>query len=193
VNLPDDVQVQLGYKVAARKEQGGNLSATVKETYARFDLPKAELLQKTWTGFRQGGILRGVSDTVLILAALGIVFFFYLLFCFCSQLICKKAGYEPGFVVWVPVLQLIPLFRAANMSPAWLLACLLPVLNIVAHIVWSVKISRARGKSMFTALLLVLPVTSPLAFLYLAFSRAAPKKSEKKQVCRAPIMTLETA
>jgi hypothetical protein len=75
------------------------------------------------------------------------------------------------------------------MSPAWLLAFLVPVLNVVAQIVWSFKIAKARGKSGLVGLFLVLPVTNLFAFLYLAFSDAEPKQ-ERRTV---EIMTLEAA
>ena len=89
-------------------------------------------------------------------------------------MICRKTHNSPGPLVWVPVLQLIPLLRAANMSRVWFFAYFIPVVNIIAQIVWSVKICQTRGKSPFVAFLLILPVTSLFAFLYLAFSRSAP-------------------
>jgi hypothetical protein len=88
-------------------------------------------------------------------------------------LICKKAGHTPGLLVWLPVFQLFPLLRAAGMSAWWFVAWLLPLLNIVAFILWSVKITKARGKSGWVAVFLILPLTSFLAILYLAFSNGA--------------------
>lgn len=99
-----------------------------------------------------------------------VALFFHLFFSFCSMLICKKAGTEPGFVVWLPVLQMIPLIRAAGMSGWWFLACFVPVLNLVVSILWAVNIAKARGKGVLTTIMLILPVTNILAFLYLAFS-----------------------
>lgn len=43
-------------------------------------------------------------------------FFFYIFFCFCCSQICKKAGTEPSVLIWIPLLQMFPLFRAARMS-----------------------------------------------------------------------------
>ena len=42
----------------------------------------------------------------------------YLLFCFCGKLICEKTGNKAGFLMWVLILQWIPLLIAAGMSPA---------------------------------------------------------------------------
>jgi len=105
------------------------------------------------------------------------------------MLICQKTGTSPGLLVWLPVLQLIPLLRAAGMSGSWFLAYLVPGLNIVAQVVWSVKIAKTRGKTGWVALLLLLPLVNLLAFLYLAFSEEAPAKEERP----IEIMTLETA
>jgi uncharacterized membrane protein YhaH (DUF805 family) len=98
------------------------------------------------------------------------------------MLICKKIGQEPGVLVWIPILQVFPMLRAAGMSAWWFVALLLPVLSFVATILWCVKICRARGKSSWLGLLLLLPVTNLFTFLYLAFAdgsdenEAAPGK-----------------
>ena len=49
----------------------------------------------------------------------------------------------------------------------------MPVLNLVPQILWSLKIAKARGKSVWVGVLLLLPVTNLFAFLYLAFSNGA--------------------
>jgi hypothetical protein len=87
------------------------------------------------------------------------------------MLICKKTGNEPGFMVWLPVLQVFPMLKAAGMSYWWFVALLLPLLNLVASIVWCFKITQTRGKHWVVAILLLLPVLSFIAFLYLAFSK----------------------
>jgi hypothetical protein len=43
----------------------------------------------------------------------------YFLICLCFMLICSKAGRPSPLLVWIPVLQILPLYRAAKMSPAW--------------------------------------------------------------------------
>jgi len=106
------------------------------------------------------------------------------------MLICQKTGKEPGPLVWVPLLQSFPLLRAASMSRWWFLPSLIPGLNVIVSVLWCVKIVEARHKTVPLLVLLLLPITSPFAFLYLAFSEAAP---EKKSEPRVEIMTLETA
>jgi hypothetical protein len=106
----------------------------------------------------------------------------------CFWLICRKTHIAPGPLVWVPILQLIPLLRAANMPRVWFFAYFVPLLNFVALILWCVKIAKTRGKSPWVAFLLVCPLTALFAFLYLAFSRSAPVQIENHE-----ILSLETA
>jgi hypothetical protein len=105
------------------------------------------------------------------LMVIGVVgFVFYLFFCYCYMLICKKAGDEPGIMIWIPILQVFPLFRAAGMSGWYVLGMLLPFINIIISIMWCFKIVSARGKSPVWAVLMILPFTNLIALLYLAFS-----------------------
>lgn len=118
------------------------------------------------------------GNPTILLVALGSVAVIYIFVSTCFWLICRKTHIAPGPLVWVPVLQLIPLLRAANMSRVWFFAYFIPLLNIIAQIVWCIKIVKSRGKSPWVALLLLLPVTNFFAFLYLAFSRSAPVQIE---------------
>jgi Family of unknown function (DUF5684) len=97
-------------------------------------------------------------------------------------LICRKTHISPGPLVWLPVFQLIPLLRAANMPWPWFFAYFIPVLNIIAQIVWCVKIVKSRGKSPVVAFFLLFPITSLFAFLYLAFSSSAPVEIQNNEV-----------
>lgn len=103
---------------------------------------------------------------------IGVLFALYLFACYCLKLICEKAGHPPGALVWIPLLQMIPAFRAAQMSGWWVLALFVPLLNIVAQIMWCFKITAARGKSVGVAILLLVPGLNLFALLYLAFSDA---------------------
>jgi hypothetical protein len=102
-----------------------------------------------------------------LLALIGIL---YLFFCYCCMQICRKTNNRPGLLVWVPGFQMIPLLRAAGMSSWLFILLLIPVVNVIVQIVWCVRICRVRQKNSLLALLLILPVTSILAFVYLALS-----------------------
>jgi hypothetical protein len=130
----------------------------------------------------------------MVAAFLGFVLFCYWFFCYCAMLICKKTGNEPGVMVWLPVLQIFPLLKAAGMSPLWFVGFLLPVFNIVAQIIWSFKIANARGKGVLTGIFLLLPLTNLFAFLYLAFSAGSDDgKPARRSEGRPTLMTLEAA
>jgi hypothetical protein len=132
--------------------------------------------------------MRAAGTTVLIITSV-VSLLMYLFVCHCLKLICEKAGVEPGILIWVPLLQLLPLLRAAGMSPAWMVAWLVPGVNLIAQIIWSFKITAAREKAAWVAVLLLLPFTNLFALLYLAFSNGASSKDEP--VGRVPLV-LET-
>jgi Family of unknown function (DUF5684) len=94
----------------------------------------------------------------------------YLFFCYCCMQICRKTDNRAGLLVWVPGLQMIPLLRAAGMSPWLFLTLFIPVVGLIIQITWCFRICRVRQKTALLAIFLLLPVTSPLAFLYLALS-----------------------
>lgn len=110
------------------------------------------------------------APTAVVIGVLVVMLFAYLFFCFCSKLIVEKTGNEAGVLIWLPVVQLLPMLRAAGMPAWWFLLWMVPVMNIVASLVWSFKIVEARGKSVLWAILLLLPGTNLIAFIYLAFS-----------------------
>jgi apolipoprotein N-acyltransferase len=106
------------------------------------------------------------------------------------MLICRKAGHPAGLLVWLPALQIFPLLRAAGMSGWWFLAYFVPVLNVVPVILWPLKIAKARGKSVWVGVLLLLPATNLFAFLYLAFSDSAPRADDESP--EPKVMSLQT-
>ncbi len=193
-DLPKDLRLKLGYAEQENtKTAKGKSGAWAKQTLAKLEVPemtnvKAKLM-KTWS---QGNLPASIPmlDTRYLLVALGIILGLYFFSCYCGMLICRKAGLNPGFWIWVPVLQVFPMLAAAGMSAWWFLGLMVPGLNLVGGILWSFKIARVRRKSPLTAILLLLPVISFLAFVYLAFSDTAKGEDDDRRV---EIMTLETA
>jgi len=123
------------------------------------------------------------------LVILGGVILAYFFFCYCASLIVNKTGNEPGWLIWVPVLQTFPMLRAASMSGWWFLALFVPVLSLVVQIIWCFKISQARGKGVVTAIMLVLPLTNLFAFLYLAFADGKGVDGAGKDTLGKPMET----
>ena len=106
----------------------------------------------------------------VVYGAMGALFLVYLFYCYCCRLICRKVGQKAVALVWLPLFKLIPLLRAAGINRGWFLTILIPPVFVIVYIVWCFKIARARGKSAFVGLLLLLPALNVFAFLYLALS-----------------------
>lgn len=115
----------------------------------------------------------------LLYGVLGGLILGYLFMCLCFQKICVNAGSNPGALVWLPILQIFPLLRAARIPAWWFVISFIPVLNILLHILWSIRIVKACGKGGLVTLLLLLPVTNVLAILYLAFSGGNEHREER--------------
>jgi hypothetical protein len=190
-DLPTDVRQQLGYAAAVPKTAKGTRAiVTVASRELNGINQKIKPLEATWKErWHSGGPNVKINSEVL-LTALAIMLLFYFFYCHCCNLICLKAHSPKSFLVWVPGLQFIPLLRAAGMSGWWFLACFVPVLNILVMILWSLNIVNARGKSILVAILLMLPITNLLAFLYLAFSSVTPLEPPPRKF---ESMALETA
>ncbi|MCL4177908.1 MAG: hypothetical protein KJ072_09200 [Verrucomicrobia bacterium] len=171
-DLDDEVKSALGYVVENKETaQPGEAGKFMPAEWANL-LPGARGGSRETVG--GGGQMPFEIPMVLSPMVIAVVFaiglLFHLFFSYCSRLICIKAGREPGFMVWLPVLQIYPMFRAAGMSGWWILGLLVPVLNLVVQILWCIKIVNARGKHVIWAILLILPLVNLVAFLYLAFS-----------------------
>jgi hypothetical protein len=195
--LPPDLRRKLGYAPPPPVKQPRTNSVAgwakeAKETMAKIQpaqMQQFEAVVRSKLPVSPESIIK--KGPAFVLGFLGGLLVVYLFFSYCLMLICKKAGTEPGGIVWLPLLQLIPMLRAAGMSGVWFFAFFIPVLNLLAHIVWSVKIVQVRGKSIIVAVLLILPISSLFAFLYLAFSDG--EKPKKKEPRPTQIMTLEAA
>lgn len=175
-DLTPQMQAALGYDKIAAAEDDNKSARPGHSPFANLQLGK---FAADWTKHGPQKLKSTLDQMtagspVALYLMLGILAATHILVSALFWMICRKTHNSPGPLVWVPVLQLIPLLRAANMSRVWFFAYFIPVLNIIAQIVWSVKICKTRGKSPFVAFLLILPPTSVFAFLYLAFSRSAP-------------------
>jgi hypothetical protein len=161
---------------------------------ASLEVPRVKQLEQQVTDTWRGHVPQKLPslaqiDRRMLMIGAGILLFVYLFFCYCCKLICEKAGGEPGVLVWLPLVQIFPMLRAARMPAMWFVGLLVPILNLVVSVLWCFKIAKARGKGVWVGIFLLLPVTNLLAFLYLAFSNGTAAKADK----RVEIMTLEAA
>jgi hypothetical protein len=193
-DLSPDLRTKLGYEGAEEPKKTKGLAAvgaSIKHSKFTAQMPQLKQFQQQWRTHGPANLATiKWSPSFVAIFCIGAVLL-YLFFSFCGMLICDKAGHPPGILIWVPLLQLIPLLRAAGMSLGWIVAFLIPGLNLMAHIVWCFKIAEARGKTAWTGLFLILPFTSIFAYLYLALSNGAQKKERKSP--GVEIMTLEAA
>jgi hypothetical protein len=197
--LPPELQEKLGY-ASASKGATNTAAAWAKKEIAKINVPQVKelgkQLEQKWRGQPVARLsAMGLIGPKLNWTALGILLALYLLlylfYSYCCMLICRKAGNAPGILVWLPLLKLFPLLRAAGMSGWWFLAFFVPVLNLVPVILWPLKIAKARGKSVWVGVLLLLPITNLFAFLYLAFSNGASTEEDGEP--ESKIMSLQTA
>ena len=186
-NLSTEAQRALGYLVTEPAEPiqkpGPAVVAARESSGTHAQLPPEMQALKQWQEKMQA--LHLTSEFVYTILAILLVV--YLAFCYCCSQICSKAGSPGGLLVWLPIVQILPLVRAAGMSGWWFFGFLIPGLNIVGQILWCINIVKARGKSVWVTVMLLLPVTSFFAFLYLAFSTEsveefAPKKFPTRTV-----------
>jgi hypothetical protein len=114
-------------------------------------------------------VATGTSAGVLLLEFV-IALAAYVFFCFCAKRICEKCGVTPGILIWIPIVQIIPLLQVAKM-PVWMMILLfVPLVNLVVLVMMWVKICQARGKSGWLAILLFIPIANVIFIPYLAFS-----------------------
>jgi hypothetical protein len=105
---------------------------------------------------------------ILVLICVGLAL--YLFYCFCYKRICEKCGVTPGVLVWIPIVQLVPLLQVAKM-PVWMIIlCFVPLANIVVFFMMWAKICVARGRSGWLVLLFIVPIANLILVPYLAFS-----------------------
>jgi len=194
--LPPDLQEKLGYaSPSAPKPLTNAVALWGKKELAKLNVPDIKSMRKQfeqkWRGQTAARLsaLRSISSGLAI-AILGVGLLLYLFYCYCLLLICCKAGKPPGLLIWLPLFQLIPLLRAAGMSALWFLAYFVPILNLVPAILWPLRIAKARGKSVWVGVLLLLPLTNLFAFLYLAFSDSVPEDGDEGP--EPKIMSLQT-
>ena len=135
-DVDPEILKQLGYKVAETESKTGrnalgpisnqmmtNLTQKLEENQ------QFKALASRWQA-QMVPQLPPISKG-LIAGVLGAFLAVYLFFSFCCRLIVKKTGNQPGILVWLPILKMLPLIRAAGMPGWWFLLWLVPGINII--------------------------------------------------------------
>jgi hypothetical protein len=134
-------------------------------------------------------IQQAAGGLLLLLAAVALGG--YLFSCYCFKRICEKAGEAPGAMVWIPIVQCLPLLKAAQL-PAWMLILLLiPLVNIVLMVIVWARICAVLGRNPFLAAVLLVPVVNFLLIPYLAFSGTDDEEAESVAPALAPAPAVE--
>jgi hypothetical protein len=171
-DLDPATQLKLGYQVEPPKpstvEQVLQV-ANVQEVQEQLEADPRYQQAEAILSDHLGDALEKWDDRASYIV-IGTITFVYLLFCFLCRCICVKTGNPPSLYIWLPLLKQIPLFKAAGMSPWWILSNFVPVLPLVAYVMWSFNIVKTRRKHLLFAVMLLLPLTNVIAFLYLALS-----------------------
>lgn len=176
--LDDSALILLGLKSEKTEEEktgGGNAAAVekVKATLATMNLKlpsESSVL---------GTISRTKPTPQLLAGVLAGCLIGYLFYCYCLKRMCVNAGSNPGALVWLPIVQMFPLLQAARMPAWWFIIFFIPGLNLFAHVLWCVRITKFCGKGILIAIFLLLPLTNVLALLYLAFSSGNEAPAER--------------
>ena len=105
-----------------------------------------------------GGGGGGSPIAGLIFVAVYLVFMlaFYIFFCFCAKKICEKAGKDPGIMIWIPIVNLIPLMEVAGMQTWMIILAFLPIANLIFMIMLVLGLAKARNKNPALAVVLAL-------------------------------------
>lgn len=181
--LDTQTQIRLGYLVEPPKPtQTASIKSKVAdisriEADPRVQAAEAEVMARFAQAVEQ-------FDPRIFYGLIAAIILSYLSFSSLCRSICMKVPIPPRQVIpliWMPLLKQIPLLKAAGMSPAWILTNLVPGLFLVTYIVWSFKITRARGKNVAVAVFLLLPVTNLFAFLYLSMSGETTGEEPRKR------------
>jgi hypothetical protein len=94
----------------------------------------------------------------------------YIFACYCLKRICEKCGKQPGVLIWIPIVQLIPLLEVAGMAIWMIILFFIPFVNLVVLVMMWAKICIARGKSPWLVILMFIPIVNIVFIPYLAFS-----------------------
>ncbi len=113
------------------------------------------------------------EPTGLFFPVIAVILFFYVFSCYLMMRICINAGSEPGILIWVPILQVVPIMRAADMSFWWILAIFIPFIGgiLFSGVLW-VKLCQACNKPAWMGIFIFIPILNLFLMLHLAFSKS---------------------
>lgn len=132
-NLTDEQKEKLGLYVFVPEPPSGPRLPTFDQTSNTLFRLQEDYVPVQWQNLSREQVRDFLTENrrVWVPALIGGVIF-YLFVCLCFGLICAKAGKPSPLLVWIPIVQIFPLIRAARMSPVWFVLVLLYLLLPVA-------------------------------------------------------------
>lgn len=125
------------------------------------------------TGLAGLAAVSGIIFLIVVILSLGM----YVYISFCLYVIGQKTNQGPLWLAWVPIAQIILMFKIAGLSYWWLLVFLtsfIPIIGSLAVLALSgylyYKIALARNKPGWMGILMFLPLVNLVVIGYLAFS-----------------------
>jgi hypothetical protein len=78
----------------------------------------------------------------------------------------EKAG-QSGWVSLIPILNILGLLKMAGRPFWWILLYLIPVVNLIVHVIVSVDVARSFGRSALFGIAMAIPAVTPFCIAYL--------------------------
>ena len=88
----------------------------------------------------------------------------YVFYCWCLKRIVEKCGEQPGPVIWIPILQMLPLFRIAKMNPWLILLMFVPLANLIVTVMVWIAVLKVLGKDPVMVIVVIL-----FGFVYIPY------------------------
>src|SRR5436189_5728026 len=104
-DLSPDARNQLGYVEEKPKVRTNSPAIWAKQTLARMDTPQVKevkrKVEEQWRAYFPNGVPKlPRNDTGTLGIVVGILVLIHLIWSYCYAQICKKAGTQPGVLVW---------------------------------------------------------------------------------------------
>ena len=117
-----------------------------------------------------GGGGGSMVGPIIMMLVMGVVFLaVHLFMSFCMKKVCEKVGKDPGIMIWIPIVQLLPIMEVAGMQTWMIVLAILPIANIVFAIMLILGLAKARNKN--PGLVFAIAIFCGIAFWpYMAFS-----------------------
>lgn len=120
--------------------------------------------------FGGGGGGGGAAGAIVMMLVLGVVFLgLHLFMSYCMKKVCEKCGKDPGILIWIPIVQFLPLMEIAGMATWMIVLLFIPIASIIFAVMLILGIAKARNKP--PAIAFLIAIFCGIAFWpYMAFT-----------------------